>query len=458
MKKLVTLILAAGMVFSTANGASAVDMKVSGEWQTAFTFADNMYNDYGAAKNHEGSSDGTFKAAQRIRINFDLVASEYVSGRVQLQVTDGDTNEYNWGTAGTGGTGAGVTARLAYLDWIVPNTNVLVRMGRQSVALPSYTFGSSVLDDVIDGVVVSAPINDMVALNIGWLRPAAEVNKWDNPHRPHSSVDLAYLSLDVTGDGFKVTPWGMVGFVGSQVSDGEGGYTSFDMLGDLSNENTTAYWVGLGGELTMFDPFKFTADFLYSGNDADHTAERSGWYAALGAEMRLSMATPFLRGWYASGDDADSEDSGRMLSVDGSAAFDPSGIYFDYYSQISGTPDVCSAAGTWGVQLGVKDVSFIQDLTHQLSVTYFQGTNNTNRVTGPATSATFVNHKNDGPIGYMTTADSAWSIDFMNSYKLYENLTANLLLSYLVTDFDEKVWGQDYDNIFRGTLNFTYEF
>ena len=206
MKKLVTLILAAGMVFSTANGASAVDMKVSGEWQTAFTFADNMYNDYGAAKNHEGSSDGTFKAAQRIRINFDLVASEYVSGRVQLQVTDGDTNEYNWGTAGTGGTGAGVTARLAYLDWIVPNTNVLVRMGRQSVALPSYTFGSSVLDDVIDGVVVSAPINDMVALNIGWLRPAAEVNKWDNPHRPHSSVDLAYLSLDVTGDGFKVTP------------------------------------------------------------------------------------------------------------------------------------------------------------------------------------------------------------------------------------------------------------
>ena len=463
MKKLVTLILAAGMVFSTANGASAVDMKVSGEWQTAFTFADNMYNDYGAAKNHEGSSDGTFKAAQRIRINFDLVASEYVSGRVQLQVTDGSSNEYNWGTAGTGGPGKSVTARLAYLDWIVPNTNVLVRMGRQSVSLPSYTFYSTVLDDVIDGVVVSAPINDMVALNLGWLRPAAEVNKWDYAHTPHSSVDLAYLSLDVTGDGFKVTPWGMVGFVGSMAGAEYGaagnviaGPSTFDMLGDVSNENTTAYWVGLGGELTMFDPFKFTADFLYSGNDADHTAERSGWYAALGAEMRLSMATPFLRGWYASGDDADSEDSGRLLSVDGSAAFDPSGIYFDYYSQISGTPDVCSAAGTWGVQLGVKDVSFIQDLSHQLSVTYFQGTNNTNRVNGPA--GNFVQYdKADGPIGYMTTADSAWSIDFMNSYKLYENLTANLLLSYLVTDFDEKVWGQ-YDNIFRGTLNFTYEF
>ena len=449
MKKLVTLLLAAGMVFSAANGASAVEMKVSGNWQTAFTFADNMYNDYGAKKDHDGSSDGTFKAAQRIRINFDLVASESLSGRVQLQVTAGSSNNYDWGTNGVGGPGSSVTARLAYLDWMVPTTDVLVRMGRQEVALPSYTFGSSVLDDVVDGVMVSAPITDMVALNVGWLRASAELNKWGTEHKPHSSVDLAYLGVDVAADGFKVTPWGMIGFVGSEAGE-------FDMLGSAASENTTAYWVGIGGELTMFDPFKFTADFLYSGNDADHTAERSGWYAALGAEMKLSVATPFLKGWYASGDDADSEDSGRMLSVDGGAAFDASGTYFDYYSQISGTPDVCSAAGTWGVQLGVKEVSFIEDLSHQLSVSYFQGTNNTNRIT--ATGASFVNHKDDGPIGYMTTADSAWSIDFMNSYKLYQNLTANLLLSYLVTDFDKDVWGQDYDNIFRGTLNFTYAF
>ena len=59
----------------------------------------------------------------------------------------------------------------------------------------------------------------------------------------------------------------------------------------------------------------------------------------------------------------------------------------------------------------------------------------------------------------MTTSDSAWSIDFLSSYKLYENLTANLLLAYLVTDYDEKVWGDvKFDNAFRGTLNFTYAF
>ncbi len=471
MKKLVTLLLAAGMVFSAANGASAVEMKVSGQWLASFTFSDNMYGKNAAAEDKYrdpvlDGSKGSFKAAQRIRINFDLAAGEYLSGRVQLQAADVDGgNTYDWGTNGVGGAGSKVTARLAYLDWMIPTTDVLVRMGRQEVATPSYTFGSSVLDSVVDGVMVSAPITDMVALNVGWLRASATLNKWDAVHKPHSSIDLAYLGVDVAADGFKVTPWGMVGFVGSEagvVRDTTTGAidfdktTDFDMLGYPADENAMAYWAGIGGELTLFDPFTFTADFIYSGNDADGYAKREGWYAALGAEMKLSMATPFLRGWYASGDDADSRKSGRMLSVGkDEAGFDASGIYFDYSAAIVGNPDICSAAGTWGVQLGVKEVSFIEDLSHQLSVTYFQGTNNTNRVTA---TGDFVDHRDDGPIGYMTTADSAWSIDFMNSYKLYDNLTANLLLSYLVTDFDKDVWGQDYDNIFRGTLNFTYAF
>ena len=62
MKKLLTLLLAAGMVVSAANGASAVEMKVSGEWMASFTFADNMYNADGGIEHPaplEGS-DGSF--------------------------------------------------------------------------------------------------------------------------------------------------------------------------------------------------------------------------------------------------------------------------------------------------------------------------------------------------------------------------------------------------------------
>ncbi len=459
MKKLLTLLLAAGMVVSAANGASAVEMKVSGSWLTSFSFTNNLYgknalwekaydrSERTALKDLKDPKSGNFNAAQRIRINFDMVASESLSGRVQLQVANGEQapQYYTWGTTpGVGGTGKTVTARLAYLDWMVPTTDVLVRMGRQEVTTPSYTFGSPVLDSPVDGVLVNAPVNDMVGVTLGWLRARAEQNRWGIQHQPHSSLDLAYLAVDVAADGFKVTPWGMAGFVGSKVAD-------MDMLGSAaSSENVMAYWVGLGGELTMFDPFKFTADFLYSANDADGYAKRAGWYAALGAEMKTSFATPFLKGWYASGDDADSKKSGNMLTVNDGGAFNASSIYFDANGLLAVTIDKCNPGGTWGVQAGVKNVSFVEDLTHALSVTYFQGTNNTNRV--------WKRQQETSPVGYMTTADSAWSIDFLSSYKLYQNLTANVLLAYLITDYDESLWGKDYDNGFRGTLNFTYAF
>ena len=503
MKKLLTLLLAAGMVVSAANGASAVEMKVSGSWLTSFSFTNNLYGEEGLVDYKKGDSDGSghFNAAQRIRINFDMVASESLSGRVQLEASNGGNVDkknpgqyYTWGTNGTSGPGKAVTARLAYLDWIIPTTDVLVRMGRQEVAMPSYAFNSPVFDNVIDGVMVNAPINDMIGVTFGWLRPSATVNKWNEPYTAHSSIDLAYLSVDVTADGFKVTPWGMIGFAGSNTAAqpwvdkddkrvegtfdpgihrlekvdspyfGVGGrvtgYDADNARIKYVDSRTLLYWVGIGGELTIFDPFKFTADFIYSGNDADGYAERDGWYAALGAEMKTSFATPFVRGWYASGDDADSKGSNRMLTVDGNGAFDASSIYFDANGLLSATIDRCDPAGTWGVQAGVKDVSFIEDLTHALSVTYFQGTNNTNRLNGY--DAAWYADKDD--VNYMTTADSAWSIDFLSSYKLYQNLTANLLLSYLITDFDESIrpYGADgkvkFDNAFRGTMNFTYAF
>ena len=471
MKKLLTLLLAAGMVVSAANGASAVEMKVSGSWLTSFSFTNNLYGEEGLVDYKKGDSDGSghFNAAQRIRINFDMVASESLSGRVQLQAANGPTLEgnadegkpkgyYSWGTSGVGGASKAVTARLAYLDWIVPTTDVLVRMGRQEVALPSYTFNSPVLDDVIDGVMVSAPINDMVAVNLGWMRAEAGISAWNRPYTAHDTQDLAYLSVDVAADGFKVSPWGMVGFVGSNsagnpVIDVEQGESKY------LDATTHYYWAGIGGELTIFDPFKFTAEFIYGGNDADGWGEEKGWYAALGAEMKTSFATPFVKGWYASGDDADSKERGALPEISG--AFDASSIYFDANGLLSPTIDNCSANSTWGVQAGVKDVSFIEDLTHALSVTYFQGTNNTDRLT-----TTDLRYRTGDPldVNYMTTADSAWSIDFLSSYKLYQNLTANLLLSYLITDFDESIrpYGADgkvkFDNAFRGTMNFTYAF
>ncbi len=460
MKKLITLLLAGGMIFSCANNASAVDVKVSGDWQASFTFVDNLFgrNALNKHRSQEDGSTGTFNAAQRVRVNFDLTAGEALGGRVQLQATAGNdaANYYSWGQAGVGGPGERVTARLAYLDWMIPNTDVQVRMGRQVVSTPSYTFSSPVLDEVSDGIMVSVPFSETAGITVGWLRPHAELNKWGVQHYAHNNVDLAYLAVDMTSDNLKLTPWGMIGLHGN--GDGVREPGNMDMMGygSSTDSRTTVYWAGIGAELGVFSPFKITGDFIYSGNDADHAAERKGWYAALGAEVDTDTITPFVRGWYATGDDADSEESGRMLSVDNGGTFDASSIYFDGNSLLAATIDSRSPAGTWGVQLGVKDFTFVEDLNHALSVSYIKGTNNTNRITNGILRAQLGDLAN--PATYMTTRDSAWEIDFLSSYKLYQNLSANLLLAYLITDFDKNVWGVDYENGFRGTLNFTYAF
>ena len=466
MKKFVSLVLAAALICS-ASDALAVDVRVSGMWMNSFTFADHMFGSTanGQSPLMKGSDDGAFNVSQRMRINFDLTAGEFLSGMVQLQMAQGEENPpyYNWGTGGVGGPGKSVTARLVYLDWLVPNTELRLRMGRQEVFLPSYTFAGPILGTmgIVDGVTANMPINDAVGLNFGWLRPGATVNKWGTEHTPHSSVDLAYLSADFSLDGMKISPWGMVGLRGSNspisnlISDFAGA--------EADNAGDTVYWVGIGGELTMFDPFKITADFLYSGNNAGGAAERSGWYAALGAELKNIWGTPFVRGWYASGDDADSEGSGRMLNVGNSGDFDASAIYFYANALNSGTISKYNPAGTWGVQVGVKDVSFVEKLTHRLSLTYFQGTNNTNRITDPSVNKPVATSFNPmvttlSPVDYMTTADSAWEVDLLNSFKLYRNLTANVLLAYLVTDYDEEIRTAKYGNAFRCTFNLNYVF
>ena len=45
MKKLLTLMLAAGMTLAAANGAQAVDVKVSGTYDFSFSGSDNLNGD-----------------------------------------------------------------------------------------------------------------------------------------------------------------------------------------------------------------------------------------------------------------------------------------------------------------------------------------------------------------------------------------------------------------------------
>ena len=73
----------------------------------------------------------------------------------------------------------------------------------------------------------------------------------------------------------------------------------------VARGNSTAWWGGLGGELTMFDPFRFAFDAAYSAIDTDYRAtDRAGWLLGLSAEYKTAYGVPTLKFWYTSGDDS----------------------------------------------------------------------------------------------------------------------------------------------------------
>lgn len=104
MKSFFILISVVSMALFSATGVFAVELRVAGEWMTAFPVTDNLFGESALVKN-SGKATGTFNAAQRIRINFDMMANDSLSGRVQLLLANGlELPQYQtWGTAGVGG-------------------------------------------------------------------------------------------------------------------------------------------------------------------------------------------------------------------------------------------------------------------------------------------------------------------------------------------------------------------
>ena len=126
MKKLTTLLLAAGMIFAASAPASAVDVKMDGQY--LFNFITGEY---------AGTGQNFDKAGQRLRLGMTFTANENLSGYFQVQVGSGAdaTNDYDWGSDVTGRE-TKIGMRQLYIDWLVPQTSVKVRMGRQLVGLP----------------------------------------------------------------------------------------------------------------------------------------------------------------------------------------------------------------------------------------------------------------------------------------------------------------------------------
>ncbi|MFI3270665.1 MAG: outer membrane homotrimeric porin [Pseudomonadota bacterium] len=431
MKRIVTLLLAAGLVVSAAMPSQAAQVKVSGAWDFNFESSDASFG------NGHGASDD-FKARQCLGLQFDIIASESLRGVIAFEMGDtswgvgGDTDD---GGAALGADGKVVSVTASFIDWYVPGTELQIRMGIQPIALPGAVAGSPILDDDMAGIVVSNAFSDEFALTAFWTRlyDGGLADSDGNTNIGNDEMDMFGLAAPITFDGHEITPYFAYVTVGDAVYEDSSDDESQMTAGD-------AYFAGIAYTMTAFDPLTINLDAIYGSFDGDDSADdQDGWLLAVSADYALDMMTPGLVFWYASGDDDD--DNGMLPEISG--AFAPTTYGFDgAVGSADSAVFASSPAGTWGIMARVADITFIEDLTHCLNVAYFKGTND--------------NESEGLEIGdtYFTKDDSAWEINFDTQYQIYENLSMVVELAYINLDIEN----YDAEDAYKVGINFSYEF
>ncbi len=477
MKKICTLMLTAGMLLGASSGALAIDFKAKGQFVFGYGAVDTLFDG-------QNGSD-VFAAQQRVRLQLDAIASESLSGTVFFEI--GDTT---WGKDDGGALGSDgkiVEVKRAYIDWIVPNTELSLRMGIQGVTLPNAAGGPMVFDNDVAGIVASYRFSDMFSLTTAWLRPLndnfdgiegrASANFLDN-------VDLFALMLPISGDGWTITPWAMSGAVGQYSTEdlsgvvGGGGFVAGMLpawnagssIGQLRNTEAYAvpFWAGIPVTYTM-DAWNFEFDANYGhtgflGTDPMTGADiqRSGWIFKALVEYKMAWGTPGIFGWYGTGDDDDVKNGSEMMPYIAPTAnftsFMGDGNELGWAPSTSdsyGYDLMLSYAGTWGIGAHIRNMSFFEDLSHTFRVAYWHGTNSTDM----AEHVSYGAFNRESAL-YLTTTDYLLEFNLDTTYQIYENLQAIVQLGYIVNGIDGDTWNHmnDKRDAYKAALIFNYSF
>lgn len=508
MKKALTLFLAAGLVFA-ATTSHAIDFNAKGRWEMMFNAGEHNFLKQSYA-DKKGYAADKFEASQRLRLQLDAVASENLSGTVMFEI-----GSIDWGKAGDGGAlgadGKIVEVKRAYLDWVVPSSDLSFRMGIMGMELPNAAGGSTVMNDEVAGIVASYKYNDNVSLSAIWMRPyndnyqrANNTNSdipSNDPNNLFDNMDLVALTLPMTFDGIKLTPWVMYGAMGKNVSVNQMGSgnlgsrmfvqqglyprslysNSTNRLGSVNPTNTYGdiWFAGLPIKVNMLDPWNLEFDFNYgysqgfgkytdaSGRRAD--MKREGFVVKALAEYKMDWGTPGIFGWYGSGDDSNNRNgSESMPSISPLATFSTFGMGaygVEYANLMSGEVATRTYAGSWGIGAHIRDVSFIESLSHTFRALYYRGTNSPSmaKELGDMGWNSFAQHGGE-PVGwglYLTENDYLIEFNLDTTWKIYDNLDAIVELAYIVNGVDKDTWkwkGDQKADAWKTGVSFVYNF
>jgi len=510
MKRISTLLLVMAFMLSSVAVAKAdgIDVKVKGLWQYAIGIQNNRTfrnspNWSGGRPNAVRAGAGTyttqkrrlddsFEARHRVRTQVNFVASEYLQGVLHFEI-----GHIDWGRSAanniggpSGGAldadGVNVKTKHAYLDWLIPNTQVSVRMGIQGMALPGTRLNNQVISADVAGITVSSPITDWLRLTGFWARPFDQ-SRYSPDIR--DEADFFGLIAPMKFSGFAVNPYFVWGRVGTGSGFAQYAFNGSGLIAGThtapgtppSKASSTVWYLGSNFNVTLLDPLVFGMDVAYGRmQQAEYTIGSNfgggkgrvgseGWYVAATLDYKMDWGTPGIFGWYGSGDKASEvKDKGMLgrfpaIMLDAGGGFRPTsfGTAGYYGNSQQATPAILgSATGSWGIGIQAADVTFVKDLSHTLRFAYYQGTNDKKMPLEVGAPTWFQDAM------YLTTKDSVFEVNFDHKYKIYENLTAVLELGYLHLRSDKDTWiGKGVqndlkknDNAWKAEVSFRYEF
>ncbi|CAK7018016.1 MAG: hypothetical protein DELT_02321 [Desulfovibrio sp.] len=474
MKRLLAFAVTGLMVLSLSPAASAVDVKVRGQWYFHYGY----YSNNTLTKNSDsGTHADRTRMRQRIRTQIDFIADENLKALLNLE-----TN-MNWGStetgvnAGHGGLDADSTTfviKRAYLDWTLPSSQVQIRMGMQGISLPGLVAGNPVMDADVAGVTVSGQFTPEIGMTVFWARPyddGDQASTQTNGQNFNDEMDVFGVLVPIKTNVVRATPWAMFALIGTD-SDYFGSRGVGSALGGsgknrgrkLINEDDAdgtayAWWVGSSFEFPIIDPFVAKIDAMAGGiKTGDDDSDAFGYWVAGEFGYKFTFGTLTARGWYSSGDKED-DDRGIIPGISDDVTgfaltrYGMAGSYIRSWDRIiSG-----NGFGMWGIGLQMADVSFVDKLTHTLGVYYMGGTNE-----GDSTNRRSVRDvSGDSRFGneFFMSSDRAWEVDLLNEYKVNENLRVSLDFSYLKLELgDHWVDGDDTEGSFAAMLGVLYSF
>ena len=463
----ITVLAAAAMVLASLGTASAIDVKVNGQWQFSFGY----YSRNNLMENSEtGDHEDRTRFRQRMRTQVRFIADENLSALLNFEIGD-----LTWGGNDGGGLdadGKAVKVKHAYLDWTLPQTGIQTRIGVQGLRLPWIVAGNPVMDADVAGITVATQLTPELGLTVFYARPyddtVGDSGQTDGKNR-YDEMDIAGFMLPVKMAYVNATPWAMGAMIGKDssyfgsrgtgaVTGGSGNYSGRGRAlvnpGDVDSD-VYGYWFGTTFELPFIDPFFVKIDAMAGGLETgDDDSDSFGYFIAADMGYKFSFGRLSLLGWYSSGDDG-KDDRGIMpiISDDNGFKMTSYGLQGKRWRNYDGAFSI-NGLGMWGIGVQMADVSFIDDLKHTARFMYMRGTNSGDSLEGVGRG-----NKSSYKNGYFLTSDAAYEINLLNEYKVNKNLTVALDFAYAWLDLGEQRTNKDdTEGSFAAMLGIQYSF